>query len=167
MAKKYTNTSVSGKYNYRFVVLRLWHKELDPDSITRALKIEPSNAWRRGYVLDKHGNIVTDKKSGKPYRKSCGQWNLCSSARGNSKLVTHIKSILEIIKPKKKALRCILKKVHADLNIAIEPPGDLAIVGYSFPADILNEFTSLGIDIHISIHVPSVMHKIRKELIVP
>ncbi|MCF7957954.1 MAG: DUF4279 domain-containing protein [Phycisphaerae bacterium] len=156
MAKKTTKASGRKKYpdSYRYVVLRLWHKDLDPEKISDELGIEPDDAWWRGPLLDENGNPIINKETGKPYARDYGQWNLCSTVRGNTLLVTRIRNILEQLRPKKKILRRILKEVNADLDIAVEPHKDLAIAGYTFPADVLNEITSLGIDIHFSIHIP-------------
>ncbi len=154
MAKKSKKTSVRKKYpdRYRHVILKLWHKELDPEIVTDELGIEPDDAWWRGPALDTDGNPIINKDTGKPYMRHYGQWNLCSTVRGNTLLVTRMKNILEQVRPQKKALRRILKKVNADLTIAVHPHEDLAIARYSLPADVLNEFTSLGIDIIFSVH---------------
>ncbi len=156
MAKNTTKASGRKKTpdRYRHVMLRLWHKDLDPGKISDELEMEPFEAWWRGPILDEYEKPIINKKTGKPYVKHFGQWNLCSTVRGNTLLVTRIRNIMEQLRPKKKILRRILKEVNADLKIAVEPHEDLAIAAYLFPADILNEFTSLGIDIHFSIHIP-------------
>ena len=106
------NTKVIAKRRcmdtYRYVVLRLWHKNLDPKKITKALGIEPDASWRRGPILNEKGEIIINNKTGKPYRKPYGQWNLSSFVQGNARLDTRIKDILEQIKPK----RAILRKIQ-------------------------------------------------------
>jgi hypothetical protein len=130
---------------YRYVVLRLLGKELDPDKISKALALypvssQPSNALRR--------------KVDRIYNTNYGHWNLGSRLRRSATLQNHVKDILEQIRPRKKILRRILRKVEADLSIAVQPHENLAISSYTFPADILAEFTSMGIDIRFSVHIP-------------
>ena len=130
---------------YKYVVLRLLGKDLDPDKISRVLALDPvssqpSNALRR--------------KADKIYNTNYGHWNLGSRLHRSATLQNHVNDILKQIKPKKKILRRILRKVEADLNIAVQPHEDLAISAYTFPADTLAEFTSMGIDIRFSIHIP-------------
>lgn len=150
---------------YRYVILRLWGRELDPEKITRAMGIEPDAGWFRGPLVNEKGEVVIDKKTGKPWKVySYGQWILKSRIRGNSKLVTRIQDIWEQIELKKKILRRILREVGADLKICVEPSEHLCRALYNFPAEILNKFTALGIDIEFSIHNPQNMRKIRKEV---
>ncbi|MGD0078466.1 MAG: DUF4279 domain-containing protein [Sedimentisphaerales bacterium] len=130
---------------YKFVALRLLGKDLDPDKITKALALhpvssQPCNALRR--------------KAERIYNTNYGHWNLGSRLPRNSTLQNHVKDILEQIRPKKKILRRILRNVEADLNIAVQPHEDLAISAYTFPAEILSEFVSLGIYIRFSVHIP-------------
>ena len=127
---------------YRHVVLRLWGKNLDPDKITKALDIAPTSSWKRGNIIG---------KSGKKYWNPYGQWNLEPRTRGNARFETQIKDVLDQIKPKKKVLRRVLKYAKADLKIGVQPHENLAVWGYGFAAGLLNEFTSLGIDICFSV----------------
>jgi hypothetical protein len=76
--------------------------------------------------------------------------------RTNATLQNQAKDILEQILPTRKILRRILKNVEADLNIAVQPHEDLVIAGYTFPAQILAKFTSMGIDIRFSVHMPHI-----------
>lgn len=150
---------------YRYVILRLWGRELDPEKITRAMGIEPDDWWFRGPAVNQKGDVVIDKKTGKPWMIfPYGQWILRSRIRGNSKLVTRIQDIWEQIEPKKKILRRILKEVKADLKICVEPSEHLYRALYNFPAEILNKFTAIGIDMELSIHNPQNMRKIRKKV---
>lgn len=130
---------------YHLVVLRLCGMNLDPRRITRSLGLEPDSAQPSADVE------ITSEKI---YKKKQGHWNLGSRLPRNATLQNHVRDILEQIKPKKRALRQILRDIEADLNIAVEPHQDVAIASYLFPADLISEFTALGIDIRFSIHVP-------------
>jgi hypothetical protein len=130
---------------YHLVVLRLCGMHLDPAQITKSLGLAPDSA-QPSADLGIEGRRI--------YRTKLGHWNLGSRLRRNATLQNHVKDILEQIKPKKRALRRILRSVDADLTIAVEPHQALVIAAYLFPADVISEFTSLGIDIRFSIHVP-------------
>ena len=79
--------------NYTGVVLRLYDKDLDPASITRKLNIQPTECWKRGYLVG---------KSGKKYFRRYGQWNLRPSVRKNARLQTKVEKLWLQLKPKKK-----------------------------------------------------------------
>jgi len=147
---------------YRYVFLCLHAKDLDPEEITKKLNIKPDFAFKRGILKDKNGNIKRHK-NGSPIKMAYGQWILNAHVHKNSGLETRIKNIVKQIKPKRKALQQIVKKINADLTIAVEPHRDLYIAGYLFSGKLLNEFTSLGIDIDVSIHIPEKMEEFFKE----
>jgi len=130
---------------YHLVVLRLCGMNLDPAKITRALGLQPGSAQPSANLKIKSKRI---------YNTRLGHWNLDSRLRQSATLQNHVKDILDQIRPKKRVLRRILKNVDADLNIVVEPHRDVAIACYLFPAEVISEFTSLGIDIQFSIHVP-------------
>jgi hypothetical protein len=130
---------------YHLVVLRLCGSNLDPAKITRALGLEPGTA-------QPSANLKIESR--RIYKTKLGHWNLDSRLRRNATLQSHVKDILEQIRPRKKTLRRILKNVDADLNICVEPHRDVAIATYLFSAEVISEFASLGIDIQFSIHVP-------------
>jgi len=96
---------------------------------------------------------MTDK-NGKPKRWHAGAWILESRVHGNSNLENRLKNILEQIRPKKTVLRRLLKRINPTLTIAVEPHRDLFVRSVILPAELLNEFTSLGVDMDISFHNP-------------
>ena len=130
---------------YHLVVLRLCGMHLDPAKITRSLGLEPDSAQPSADLGIKGRRI---------YKTKLGHWNLGSRLRRNAMLQNHVSDILEQIRPKKRVLRRILRSVDADLTIAVEPHEAVVIAAYLFPADVIAEFTSLGIDIRFSIHIP-------------
>ncbi|HUW20063.1 MAG TPA: DUF4279 domain-containing protein [Sedimentisphaerales bacterium] len=131
---------------YRLVVLRLCGKNLDADKITEALGLEPDSAQSSANLRKENEKVV--------YNTPYGHWNLCSKLRRSATLQNQARDILARIKPKRKTLGLLLKELEADLNIAVEPHEDLVIAAYSFPAEIISGFTSLGIDIRFSVHIP-------------
>lgn len=147
---------------FRHVFLTLWAKDLDPDSVTKALGIVPDSTCIRGLLKDKDGKIVG--KNGRARRVPVGLWILDARVHGNSTLETRIRSILEHVKPKKKALRRVLNKVNAELNIVVEPHRDVVCRSIRFPAGILNEFSSLGIDIEFCVDIPQKWDEFRRKV---
>jgi hypothetical protein len=148
----------------RRVCLCLWHKNLDPSEITRKLNIEPESSWYRGPVINDDGEVIRNKTTGKPYEKDYGQWNLTALVRENARLDTQMKSILEQVMPRKAVLRKILKKVNSELSIAVGPHCDIAMANYFLPADLINEFTSLGIDVVFRVYITPNVERIKKEM---
>lgn len=138
---------------YCYVVLRLWERYLNPEEITKKLNITPDGSWMSGVVRDKNGETIR-RKNGTAIKKRYGQWNLEAHVHENSGLEARIQNILEQIRPKRKILKRILKNVNADLKIVVHPNEYLAIAGYVFSGELLNEFTSLGIDIQFAIEMP-------------
>lgn len=137
----------------RYVVLRLWGKDLDPGEITRKLQIEPTAGHARGPALDVNGKTVKDPATGKLIKWPSGVWTL-NSYVPNAKIETQMKRILEQIRPRRNALRRIVAAAHAAIVISIEPAEGFANVTYTLPADLVNEFTSLGIDVEFSFWLP-------------
>ncbi len=138
---------------YCYVVLRLWARDLNPEQITKKLGIVPDSSWIRGPIRDKNGNIIK-RKDGTLSKRRYGQWNLDAHVHDNSGLEARIKSILEQIRPKKIILEQLLKNLNADLKIVVHPNEHLSIASYLFSGKLLNEFTSLGIDIQFTIELP-------------
>lgn len=148
---------------FRLVFLDLSAKDLDPDKITETLCIQPDSSCRRGFMKDRDGRVIKDK-NGKPRRWSVGAWIVDAHVHENSGLEIRIKDILEQIKPKKAALRRILEKVNATLTVVVEPHKDLCVAAYFLPANLLNEFTSLGIDIEFRVDIPQKWAEFRQEI---
>lgn len=138
---------------YRYVFLALWAKDLDPDSVTKTLGIEPDSSCRRGLIRGRDGKVIKDK-SGRPKRYPAGQWIIEEHVHGNSGFENRIKNILQRLEPQKTALRRLLKKVNAVLIIVVQPHEEVYTRSIFLPASVLNEFTSLGIDIEFRVDNP-------------
>ncbi|MBN2181034.1 MAG: DUF4279 domain-containing protein [Sedimentisphaerales bacterium] len=134
------------EYEWRYVSLTLRGKNLDPVKMTQILGVNPNKWVMRGEPL------------GSNNKKKCkqGLWIL-ESGPPTWRFETKLKKILNKIEPIKHRLRKLIEENNdiqrAYLDIAVMPPEDCLIAGYSFRADLLNEFTSLGIDVELSIHV--------------
>lgn len=148
---------------YRNVFLEISARDLDPDKITKTLDIQPDVAFRRGFLRDQEGKVVKDKK-GKPRKSPFGSWILEAHVHGNSGLEAQIKDIFEQIRLKKAILRRILKSVDATLTVVVEPNRDLCTAAYFLPAALINEFTSLGINVEFRVDNPQMWNEFRREI---
>ena len=149
-AKKSTKTKRQ-RERRRHVVLRLVGSDLDPDKITRSLGLEPASAQPAASLGREFKRI---------YNTTDGHWCLDSRLRTSATLQNQLEDIAKQIRPKRRALRAILKNVEADVNIAVEPHDQWATCSYLFSAEVISEFTSLGIDICFSIHDPHNIDKV-------
>ena len=133
------------RHTYSHTHLSLSGKKLDPEKITNALSIEPDRFSYRGEEFMRGGKLC---------KTSIGFWGIKDRLRSDANLRNKIKDILDQIMPKKKVLRKILKEAKGELTIAVEPPKGAVNSNYFFPAELINEFTSLGIDINLSFWDP-------------
>jgi hypothetical protein len=130
---------------WSFVRLWIGGKHLDPQKISKILGISPDLCGKRGELVAPNS------------RRRCraGSWGLESTQR-NWQIETQMKSILKRITPVKERLRRLIREdatiERAYLTVAFEPPKDRPGVSYFFPAELVSEFVSLGLDIVHSIY---------------
>ncbi|MHC4643272.1 MAG: DUF4279 domain-containing protein [Planctomycetota bacterium] len=154
--KRYTDT-------FRYVFLDLSAKDLDPDKITKTLSIQPDSSCRRGLVKGQDGKVIKDRND-KPRMCPVGFWILDAHVHGNSAIESRIRDILKQIRPKKAALRRILREARAVLTIVIEPHKDIYTRSLVLPADILKELTQLDIDVELRVDNPQKWSEFRREI---
>lgn len=132
------------RYEWRQVTLNIVGKNLDPDKVSAVLGIQPDDWARRGEPFGK--NKKTEQ----------GYWTL-EGGPSTWRIETQVRSILKRITSVKNLLRRLIGEdetvEQAYLTIAVMPPRGIAVAGYCVNAEVINEFTSLGIDIALSIHV--------------
>ena len=139
-------------YEWRYVSLTISGKNLDPDKVTEMLGINPDNWAIRGEPLSPNN------------KKKCKQgfWAL-ESGPSHWLFETKLRKILNKIVPVKHRLRKLIEEnkdvQHIYLDIGVMPPENSFVAHYSFGADLLNQFTSIGIDIDISIHILADINK--------
>jgi hypothetical protein len=100
------------------------------------------------------------EKLGEPCGKNrkCkqGYWTL-EGGPSNWRIETQMKHILKRIGPVRNRLKKLIKEDKtikwAYLKIAFAPPEGIPNACYCFNSKLINEFTSLGIDIALSIHI--------------
>ena len=134
------------KKNWNMASLTLLGKNLDPNKITETLNIIPNSC-------DKRGESFTETKKYKH-----GYW-LIRGGPTRYKIETQMKNILKKISPVKHKLKKLINEDRtiqwAFLTIVLDPPEGIANACYYFDSEIINEFTSLGIGIQISIDIKS------------
>ncbi|MFA5424488.1 MAG: DUF4279 domain-containing protein [Phycisphaerae bacterium] len=145
--KKKKKGSTTRSDQFKHVFLSFYGKNLKPETITKALRIEPDSY---SYPGESHVG-----KSGKVYSKPAGTWIIYSRLRRNASLENHLKDLLDRLGPHKAIVK---KNAHiclCDVTIAVQPAIDVANANYYFYANLINEFTKLGINIHFSFYPPS------------
>ena len=143
MAKKQTKRKKSRRDQYKYVGLIFWGKDLDPEEVTKRLRIEPDNSWYRGFTIG---------KSGKKYTRPYGQWILRPQVRSNAGFEKQIADIVTQLKGRERAIRTILKQAKAELAITVEPNEEVVVWHYSFDSELLKYFVSLGVGIRFGVH---------------
>ena len=129
---------------FREVSLNIVGKFLDPEIVTKMLELKPDDFSKRGDIFGKNKKV------------KMGYWSLFGKP-SSGKIETQIRSILLRIEHVKNKFIHIKKKNNIEqiyLSIAVEPNENIAIAGYCLNSKLINEFTSLGMDIAFSIHMP-------------
>lgn len=152
MAKKpKTKTKRDQTREWRHVFLTIAGKNLDPEKVTKVLGILPENRGKLG------------KPSGKNRKCKQGYWTI-EGGPSNWRIETQMKNILKRIGPVKNRLKKLIKGDEnvreANLKIAFAPPKGIPNACYCFNSKLINEFTSLGINIALSIHIIAEWEKI-------
>ena len=128
------------------VFLTLEGKHLNPEKISKDLNIIPEYRGKLGEPFGKN----------KKYKQ--GYW-LIDGGLNRWKIETQMKHIIKKISPVKYKLQKLIKEdktiERASLTIVLDLPEKVFNPCYYFSSDIINEFTALGIDIELSIHLKS------------
>ena len=129
---------------WRQVYLTIAGIKLDPEKVTKVLGIEPDDRGKLG------------EPSGKNRKSKQGYWTL-KGVSSNWRIETQMQSILRRIEPARNRLKKLIKEdktiKQAYLKIAFETPKGIPNACYCYNSKLINEFTSLGIDIALSIHI--------------
>ena len=153
--KSKTKTKQSRTQEWRHLRLTISGKNLDPDKVTKVLGILPDIRGKLGEV------------SGKNRKSKQGYWTL-EGGPSNWRIETQMKNILKRIDPIKNKLKKLIKEDEnireATLKIAFAPPKGIPNACYCFNSKLINEFTSLGINIALSIHIIEEWEKVFKKV---
>jgi hypothetical protein len=129
---------------WRHVFLTIAGKNLDPEKLTKVLGIIPDNRGKLG------------EPCGKNRKCKQGYWTI-EGGPSNLRIETQMKNILKRIKPVREKFKKLIKEDksvrEAHLKIAFETPEGIPNACYCYNSKLINEFTSLGIDIALSIHI--------------
>jgi hypothetical protein len=136
---------------WRQVSLTVAGKNLDPEKVTKILGIMPDDRGKLG------------EPCGKNRKCKQGYWTI-EGGPSNLRIDTQMKNILKRIKPVRQKFKKFIKedksKREAYLKIAFETPEGIPNACYCYNSKLINEFTSLGIDIALSIHIKAEWEKI-------
>jgi len=130
---------------WRYVLLSLIGKHLDPENVAKALGILP-DCWSRLGESDCPGGRKAE----------AGSWIIDGGSTA-WRIETQIRHILKKISPAKQQLQKLIREDEtiewAYLSIAVAPPREYPEANYYFDAELMNEFTSLGIGIQVSVKI--------------
>ncbi len=130
---------------YRYVLLKIHSRDLDPDEVTKVLGIEPTwSCWRGTWTAPT--GVTREHKE--------GFWAIASRLRRNASLENHVRDVWDQVSSRKPSLKRILRKAKAFLAISVEPHPDVVDWTYTFSAEALKEFVDLGINIRFSFKDP-------------
>jgi hypothetical protein len=150
-AKSENKTRRDKTYEWRYVYLTIAGKKFDPEMFTKKLGILPDN---RGKLGEPHG---------KNKKRKQGYWSL-EGGPSNWRIETQMKHILSKIRPVRNKLKQLIKEdktiKRAYLTLSFETPRGIANACYCFDSKLINEFTSLGIDIALSIYIAEEIERI-------
>ena len=140
---------------WRHVYLTISGKYLDPDKVSKALGILPDGSGKLGETRGEN--------------RKCKQGYWCLEQGPTTwRLETQMKAMLNRIAPVRHKLRKLIKEdktiKEAYLQLAFAPPRGVANACYCFDAELINEFTSMGLDIALSIQIIGEWEKIFKSV---
>jgi hypothetical protein len=136
---------------WRQVSLTVAGKNLDPEKVTKLLGVLPDDRGKLGETW------------GKNRKCKQGYWSL-EGGPTNWRIETQMKHILKRIEPARNRIKKLIKEDKtikwAYLKIAFETPEGIPNACYCYNSKLINGFTSLGIDIALSIHIPAEWEKV-------
>jgi len=151
VAKKPNKTKREQTREWRYVHITIAGKDLDPEKVTKVLGILPDNQGKLG------------EPCGKNRKCKQGYWSL-EGGPTNWRIETQMKYILKRIEPARNRIKKLIKEDKtikwAYLKIAFETPEGIPNACYCYNSKLINGFTSLGIDIALSIHIPAKWEKV-------
>ena len=136
---------------WRHVYLTIAGKNLDPEKVTKVLGVLPDNRGKLGEPCSKNRKCKQ------------GYWTI-EGGSSNWRIETQMKNILKRIEPVRNRIKKLINEDktvrEAHLKIAFETPEEIPNACYCYNSKLINEFTSLGIDIALSIHIPAEWEKV-------
>ena len=151
MVKKHKASKKREGIKYKAVYLTISGKYLDPFKVVDKLNVIPFDWGKLGETYRKN------KKSEQ------GFWML-KGGPSRWTIETQMRHILKKIAPARYKLKKLIKEdktiEEAVLEIIHELPKGIATPCYLINGELLNEFTSLGIDVVFSVHVVAEWEKV-------
>jgi len=130
---------------WSFVELVIGGKFLDPQKVSKVVGMPPDSCGKRGELASSKSKRI----------RKAGSWVL-ESNHSNWRIVSQMKNILKRVAPIKERLRKLIREdatvERAYLLVAFSPPEGRPGASYSFPAGLVEEFASVGLDIVVSLY---------------
>lgn len=145
MARK-SDSKYDMRDQFRQVTLTLSGRRLDPEQVTRLLGVCPDSSCCRG------------DRFGKNKKAARGYW-VIEGRPAKSRLETQARSVLQRIEPVRREFRSLVEHPDVELayvTFAIMPSDHVAVASYYLPEDVISGFSTLGVGMEVSIHIPGV-----------
>lgn len=126
------------------VSFRIMGDELDPDWVSRVLKLKPTEAHRKG-----DARIAPAGRNYSPFSE--GLWCLNSKAKESAPLGEHLEGLLRELSPRKKDLSALRKKgFHQDIFIGVfSKDGNSE---FAIPLEMLKRLQELELEVDFDIY---------------
>jgi hypothetical protein len=134
------------------ISLNIIGEDLDPDSITEKIGIEPSSIWRKGELIDPRA-ILRYKENG---------WGMSSPLKNSNDLEDLTRSLLEKLSGCWDKLTEICSNYYTELSCVIYVSDGVPAI--HFEADILEKLNQLNAAIDVDLYVLTKPTKAKKEL---
>lgn len=122
------------------VGLRIFSENLDPETITAKLNIQPSRSWKRGEPISTSAGTKG---------ASSGGWFLYSYTVQSNKVAEHLDWLVQRIASSVTEIDQLKKQGHA-IDVCCNLSGDNP-VSFVLPADMLDKIAALGLEIDFTI----------------
>ena len=126
-----------------YVTLRVYHDSADPDTVSAALGIEPTESQRAGEPYEWRGRTRTYRLSG---------WFFCSRGRVESyDSAKHLDWLLQYLEPRHEAL-CVLRSQGWRMDISCLWDSHYGHGGPTLSPDLLRMLATVGIELWFDIY---------------
>jgi hypothetical protein len=126
-----------------FVAFRLMNFDCTPEEITSKIGIVPAESWRAGELVTKKGSMKHESNG----------WEVDSHAPRFEDLETHVKSVLEQLKPSWSSLVEISAQCYTEISCTIYIYSEAQVPAIHFDKDIVQQLAELNADIDIDLYI--------------
>ncbi len=139
--KAIEQTTVGGNVKAAHASLRIYHPDLDPDSITTHLKCAPSLSYRAGDRISPR--VAASRKN--------GMWSIASDLSRDRPLAEHIRRVLSQVSSDLSKWAEVTRQYSADIYCAIDIVKDNSVA--SIPAEVVAAVGARGLAIELDFYI--------------